>query len=206
MKLTYLGHSCFKLEDQGYTVVFDPYEDGSVPGYSDIREKADLVLCSHTHRDHGAEDLIEKIQGGVSPFRIIEIPVWHDDARGTLRGSNVIRIVDNGRFRIAHFGDLGHDLTGEQQALLKDLDAVLIPVGGFYTIDAETAKKIVDEISPKTVIPMHFRGDGFGYDVIGPVEDFLSLCGESVRSESSTVEITEDTPAGVLVLKARNLK
>ena len=64
MKLTYLGHSCFKLEDQGYTVIFDPYADGYVPGYGNVREKADLVLCSHGHGDHSATDVVEMIREG----------------------------------------------------------------------------------------------------------------------------------------------
>lgn len=205
MKLTYLGHSCFKLEDQGFTVVFDPYADGYVPGYANVREKADLVLCSHEHADHNGRDVIEMISGGKNPFAVTEIPSWHDDAKGSLRGNNLIRVLDNGKYRIAHFGDLGCELTEEQKGLLKDLDAVLIPVGGFYTIDAQTAKKIVDSITPRTVIPMHYRGKGFGYDVIAPVEEYLDLCGAAVRTEDSTVVISDLTPAGTLVLTPQNL-
>ena len=205
MRLTYLGHSCFKLEDQGFTVVFDPYLDGYVPGYANVREKADLVLCSHEHADHNGRDVIEMISGGKNPFTVTEIPSWHDDAQGSLRGNNLIRVLDNGKYRIAHFGDLGCELTEEQKGRLKDLDAVLIPVGGFYTIDAQTAKKIVDSIAPKTVIPMHFRGKGFGYDVIAPVDEYLNLCDSVVRTEDCTVEISDNTPAGTLVLTPQNL-
>ena len=207
MELTYIGHSCFKLEDQGFTVIFDPYADGHVPGYGNIREKADLVLCSHEHADHNGRDTVEMIPEGKNknPFVITEIHSWHDDAEGSLRGNNLIRVLDNGKYRIAHFGDLGCELTDEQEELLKDLDAVLIPVGGYYTIDAQTAKKIVDRIRPKTVIPMHYRGEGFGYDVIAPVEEFLSLCGDVLRTEKSTVEISDRTPSGTLVLTPKNL-
>ena len=205
MKLTYIGHACFKLEDRGYTVIFDPYENGHVPGYSDIHEAADLVLCSHGHGDHNAAHIIEKIEGGTNPFQITEIPTWHDDAQGTLRGDNVIRILDDGEFRIAHFGDLGCELTDEQKEQLKDLDVALIPVGGFYTIDAQTAKKVVDSITPKTVIPMHFSGEGFGYDVIAPAGDFLALCDNVVKAQGSTVEITKEMPVGTLLLTAQNL-
>ena len=131
MKLTYIGHACFKLEDRGYTVIFDPYENGYVPGYSDVHEAADLVLCSHGHSDHNAAHIIEKNEGGTNPFQITEIATWHDDAQGTLRGNNVIRVLDNGEYRIAHFGDLGCELTEEQKEQLKGLDVAMIPVGGF---------------------------------------------------------------------------
>ena len=208
MNLTYIGHSCFKLEYKGYTVIFDPYEDGHVPGYADIREKADLVLCSHGHGDHNAADIIEKIGEGINrnPFTITEIASYHDDAQGTLRGNNVIRVLDDGEYRIAHFGDLGCELTEQQKEQLKDLDVALIPVGGFYTIDAPTAKKVIDSISPRITIPMHFRGNGFGYDVLGDAEEYLKLCDKVVRMPGSTVEITKKTPAGTILLTAQNLR
>ena len=52
MKLTWLGHSCFKMESNGYTVILDPYEDDYVPGLAPVRETADAVFCSHEHKDH----------------------------------------------------------------------------------------------------------------------------------------------------------
>ena len=205
MKVTYIGHACFKVEAQGYTVIFDPYADGSVPGYGPVREEADLILCSHEHRDHGARQCVTLKEGGKNPFRITEIATWHDDAKGTLRGNNIICILDDGDLRIAHFGDLGCLLTAEQKTQLQGLDAVMIPVGGHYTIDAKTAKKIVDEICPKVVIPMHYCGDDFGYDVIGPVDRYLELCDDVEIKAASSVDITKDMPAGTVVLKAQNL-
>lgn len=207
MKLTYIGHACFKLENKGFTVIFDPYADGYVPGYSDIREVADLVLCSHGHSDHNAEDIIEKMKEGTNtnPFTIMEISTYHDDAQGTLRGNNVIRVLDDGKYRIAHFGDLGCELTEEQEAQLQDLDVAMIPVGGFYTIDAQTAKKVVDSIRPRIVIPMHFRGEGFGYDVLTKVDDYLMLCDDVIKIQSSEFEITKDIPSGTIVLTAGNI-
>ena len=95
-------------------------------------------------------------------------------------------------------------LTQKEQ--LKDLDVALIPVGGFYTIDAPTAKKVIDSISPRITIPMHFRGNGFGYDVLGDAEEYLKLCDRVVRMPGSTVEITKQTPAGTILLTAQNLR
>ena len=94
----------------------------------------------------------------MSPFTITEIHTWHDDARGTKRGSNCIRIFDDGTYRVAHLGDLGCELEPEQIEALKGLDAVMIPVGGFYTIDAKQAKALIDQIEPRVTIPMHYRG------------------------------------------------
>ena len=103
---------------------------------------------------------------------------------------------------MAHLGDLGCTLEPEQMEKLKGLDALMIPVGGFYTIDAKQAKALVDQLQPRVTIPMHYRGDGFGYEVTGPLEDYLALCRDQnvVRYPGNTLELTPDTPAQTAVL------
>ena len=204
MTLTWLGHSCFLAESQGFRLILDPYEPGSVPGYQPISAQADQVLCSHEHRDHHGVDQVTLRQGGVSPFTVETISTWHDDQQGALRGPNTIHILDDGQCRIAHLGDLGCQLTATQKDQLKGLDALLIPVGGYYTIDASQAKALADELKPRVVIPMHYRGEGFGYDVIGPLDAFTALCGNVVSYPGSQLELTAQTPEQVAVLKPLN--
>lgn len=200
MKITYLGHSCFKIESQGFKIVLDPYTEGSVPGYRPVQETADQVLCSHGHKDHGAVECVALRRGGKSPFAVETINTWHDDQQGALRGSDAIHILDDGQCRVAHLGDLGCDLTPEQKDKLKGLTALLIPVGGYYTIDAAQASALADELAPTVVIPMHYRGEGFGYDVIGPLEDFTALRGD-VKEYGSTLELTPETARQTAILK-----
>lgn len=204
MRLTWIGHSCFRLENGTYTVIFDPYGDGTVPGLGDIQEEADLVLCSHEHSDHNAKEKITQIMGGISPYKVTEIQTFHDDQKGTLRRNNTIYMLDDGTYKIAHFGDIGCDLTREQAAILSNLDAAMIPVGGFYTIDARTAKKMTDIIQPKLVIPMHYRGKNFGFDVLDTVDAFLDLCETAVRREGCSVTIEEQSENQVVVLHPQN--
>lgn len=204
MTLTWLGHSCFLVESQGYQVVLDPYEPDSVPGYLPVSTQADQVLCSHEHRDHHGVGQVTLRQGGVSPFTIKTISTWHDDQQGALRGPNTIHILDDGQCRMAHLGDLGCELTAQQKEQLKGLNALLIPVGGFYTIDAAQAKALVDELKPQVVLPMHYRGEGFGYDVIGPLSPFTDLCSGVVTYPTSTLEITPQTSPQVAVLTPQN--
>ena len=80
------------------------------------------------------------------------------------------------------------------------IDILLIPVGGHYTIGPETAAEVVRALRPGITVPMHYRGAGFGYDVIGPVEDFTRLCGP-VRRLDGNVLCPEglETPATVLL-------
>ena len=140
-----------------------------------------------------------------SPFTVTEIHTWHDEAQGTKRGTNCIRIFDDGSYRVAHLGDLGCELEPEQTEQLKGLDAVMIPVGGFYTIDAAQAKALIDQIQPRVTIPMHYRGESFGYDVLGTLEDFTALCDCVVEYPGNSIELNEEMLQQVAVVKPQNI-
>ena len=204
MKLTWHGHACFQLDNIGYTVVFDPYRRGTVPGFRLPRIEADLVLCSHDHADHnGASEVIMK-KGGVSPYKITKIATYHDDRHGKLRGHNIIHILDDGTFRIAHMGDLGCPLTEEQAELLSSLDVCMIPVGGYFTIDAKQAKEIVRQIKPRVVIPMHYRGESFGLAPLDTVDAYAALCDDTVIYDSNELNITKEMKSQTAILTLKN--
>ena len=60
--------------------------------------------------------------------------------------------------RVVHLGDLGQtELSNEQVEQLGEVDVLLIPVGGVYTIDGKDAISIVHQIQPSVVIPMHYK-------------------------------------------------
>lgn len=198
MKIKWLGHACFKLMSNDSSVVVDPFKDGSVPGYANIREIASAAYKSHDHGDHNAVELIEI--DGTQPFPVEIIDTYHDDKQGALRGPNKIHIFTIEGMKVVHLGDLGCDLTSEQVEVLKGADVVMIPVGGHYTIDAMQAKKVVDQINPRVIIPMHYSASGFGYDVIGPVTNFTSLFTNVTIVDNDLVEITPEAKEQVCVL------
>ena len=194
------GHSCFSVTADNYTIVLDPFADGSVPGLGNIRPEANSVLCSHYHSDHGCTDVVTVTEKENNPFRILKIDTYHDDAQGTKRGENRIHILEAHGLRLVHFGDLGCMLTPEQRELLKKADVVMIPIGGFYTIDAEQAKEIVSTLAPNVVIPMHYRSDTFGYPVIGRLEEFTEYYHNLVNYDTDTIEISKETKAQTAIL------
>lgn len=199
MELKWNGHSCFTLTTAQGSVVFDPYGEGSVPGLAPLRLCADLVLCSHEHRDHGAREAVA-LTGRTPSFQVEALPTYHDDAQGSLRGPNTIHIVSAEGMRLAHLGDLGCPLAPEQEARLKGVDVLLVPVGGYYTIGAAQAQALVQALAPRVVVPMHYRSPSFGYDVIAPLDDFLALRQDVVRYPANTLELTPRTPAQTAVL------
>ncbi len=200
MEITWLGHACFKITSMDYAVVIDPYEDNYVPGLGSIRETANEVLISHGHRDHNYAEAVEVTEKSPAPIMITAFEAYHDDQNGGLRGVTRIHILDNGSVRAAHLGDLGCALNEDQKEQLKGLDVLMVPVGGFYTIDAVQAKAIVDELQPKVVIPMHYRGETFGYDVLGTVDAFTDLCDIVVEYPGNTLEVSEETEPHTAVL------
>ena len=125
MKLTWLGHACFLLEEDGYRIVLDPYT--GVAGYPPLHIQAHAVFCSHGHFDHHATDCVELLPERESPFTVREVETFHDDRGGALRGTNTIRIFTAGGLSAVHLGDLGHQLTAEQAAAIGPVDAVLVP-------------------------------------------------------------------------------
>ena len=201
IQIQWLGHSCFRVECQGYAVVLDPFEPGSVPGLRDIRQTADQVLCSHQHHDHNYRAGVALRQDGpANPFTITALPSFHDGCGGAKRGPNTIHLLEAQGLRVAHLGDIGAMPAPDVVERLQNLDADLVPVGGFYTVGPKEAKEIVDALQARVVIPMHYRSDAFGFDVLAPVEDFLELDSHWMRYETDTLEIHENMRHSVAVL------
>lgn len=170
MTITWLGHSCFILESGGFRALLDPFRD--VRGLRDVAAEADAVYCSHGHFDHAYTDQIRLTAGKENPFQVTEIPTFHDDQSGALRGGNTVRCFAAEGVRVVHAGDLGHQLSQEQLAATGPCDVLLLPVGGTYTVDASGAKSVAEALNPRVVVPMHYRKGPMGFDVLTTLEDF----------------------------------
>lgn len=183
MLIKYVGHSCFKIRDNdtGYSIVLDPYTDGSVDGYGKIVDSASEVLCSHEHADHHGVEHVKIEPMDESPFEVTWVDTWHDPEKGALRGPNRIHIITRKKTgeKLVHYGDVGEKiddlLTEENLALFKDADIALVPVGGVYTYNRDEALELIERTTPKMVIPMHFRSETLNFDFphIDSLEQFL---------------------------------
>lgn len=191
MEITYFGHSAFKLKGKKGTVVTDPFSDAV--GWSMPNVSADLVTVSHDHFDH---NFVKKISGTArrsNPF-IIDTPgeyevggvsvfgtaTWHDANQGVERGSNTVFTILIDDVRVCHLGDLGHELTNEQLSAIGEIDVLLCPVGGAFTINPAQAVKTIQALEPAYVIPMHYRTDKHDEKVFADVvtlADFLKEYG-----------------------------
>lgn len=200
MTITWYGHSCFLLKSEDGSVVFDPYGDGTVPGYGNLNLKADMVICSHEHHDHNNRNAVI-LSGNKCNLTVDRIETYHDECKGAKRGSNVISIVKAEGLRVVHLGDLGCELEKEQIKELYGADVLMVPIGGFFTIDSIQALKLVDSVKPKITIPMHYRDEKHGYDVISTADDFIKNCSNPVHYGNS-IEISKDMEKQTAILTA----
>lgn len=197
VRVIWHGHSCFELRFEDAAVIFDPFLE--VPGYETLDLEADLVLVSHEHDDHNARSRV-RLSGKNPSITVEVIETFHDHEQGKLRGHNKIHVVSIHGKKVAHLGDLGHPLGAHQLERLYNLDLLLIPVGGYYTIDADEAADIVKAIDPRLTVPMHYREGNIDFDVIAEVEPFLLHFEQVSTIEQSSFSLSDDHE-GILVLR-----
>lgn len=213
MDIYYLGHSSFHIKDKEVSVVTDPFSPESV-GFRYPKVSAQIVSLSHGHDDHSRADLVsdvKKVISGPGEYEIegvsiIGLPSYHDDKKGEERGENTIYVYEMGNLRLAHLGDLGHKLSEEKINSIGELDVLMVPVGGVYTIDAKTAAEVVRLLEPRVTIPMHYQVPGLNKEVfaeLSGVEAFISALGYQSRQEKKlTIKpgTIEETGQEIVVL------
>lgn len=192
MKIINYGHACFKVIDDDVSVVFDPYRDDSVPGLSLPKDlEADYVFCSHDHYDHDAADKV-KLSGKQPPLNMKSIVLNHDANGGKKRGKSIARILYFKDYLICHLGDCGDVNEMLENEDLKDIDIVLCPINGFYTIGALDAIRLKRMLNWKLLIPMHYeiKQKGIGYPDGGQINIFIKSIDRFVTIQEKEVEIT----------------
>ena len=187
MEIIYLGHSAFKLKGRTSSIVCDPFDPKTV-GIKFPPVSSEIVTISHNHDDHNRADLVKETRKiidspgeyEISGISILGIKTYHDNQKGTKRGSNCIYVFEIDEIRIAHLGDLGYTLSENTIEEMGDIDILIIPVGGFYTIGPKEASEIVQDVEPSITIPMHFYSKGLNEEMFGklePVDAFLKETG-----------------------------
>lgn len=204
MKIQWLGHSCFKISHEGYSVVLDPY-DLTNANYPPLHTEADAVLCSHEHRGHSCIEAVKLIKPEKPcPYELKYIDAFHDTSWGSLRGNNRIHILNWDGYKIVHLGDLGSLLTDNEKLELFGADVLMINAGGFRAMPSDKTKPLADELFANVVIPMHYAHDGMGSRRMERVTAFTDQYLPFPMVEfynTDTIEIDKSTPQQVAVLK-----
>ena len=184
MVINWYGQSCFKIQSGSTTLVIDPFEKKL--GLTPPKFEAQIVLITHEHFDHNN---VKDIKGepfiidGPGEYEYKGVKVWgifsyHDDKEGKERGTNTIYKIQMEDIVLAHLGDLGQpQLTEQQLDALGEVDILMVPVGGTYTIDGATAVEIINQLQPRIAIPMHYKIKGLAVK-LDSVDSFLKEIGK----------------------------
>ncbi|MCL4374268.1 MBL fold metallo-hydrolase [Patescibacteria group bacterium] len=201
MEIKYLGHSAFSLKTKDARLVTDPFSPKMV-GLKFPKIEADIVTVSHQHEDHNQTQLIAGAplvidwpgQFEKNGVRISGYRSFHDDKQGGERGEVILYKIEADGIAFLHCSDLGMIPDDAFIDQIGDVDVLAVPVGGYYTINADQSALLIKKIEPAIVIPMHYRVNQTQLSQLDPVEVFLKKMG---------VETTVPTPK--LVLKKEDL-
>jgi L-ascorbate metabolism protein UlaG (beta-lactamase superfamily) len=217
MDITYLGHSSFKIKTKTATVITDPF-DPKMVGLKYSGVEGDIVTVSHDHKDHNAIDKVssvKKVVNGPGEYEISGVTImgyrtFHDNKQGEEKGENTVYVIEADGLRLVHLGDLGHQLSDDLVEEIGDVDVLMIPVGGFFTIGPKEATEIISKIEPYFVMPMHYKVPGlspeFGEKLL-PVTDFLKESGITTENlpkfSLKKEDILENQNTKVIVLEKK---
>ena len=196
MNISWLGHSCFRIGGSQATVITDPYSP--TLGYSLGKPTANIVTVSHQHPGHSYVQGIggkPRLVNGPGEYEIngvliIGMATFHDAEGGRKRGRNTVYLIEVDEVSVCHLGDLGHLLTVEQVEEIDNVDVLLLPVGGVSTINAPMAAKVVRQLEPKVVIPMHYKTQALNWE-LEPVDGFLKEIGVKQTTSHPKLSFTK---------------
>lgn len=198
MEITWLGHSCFRIKGKDAIVITDPCHPSL--GYTLGKLHADIVTLSHFHPGHSYSEAItsefKEIRGPgeyeLKGIFITGIATFHDSEQGNKLGRNTVYVLEMDGITLCHMGDLGHLPASQLMEAIGDVDVLFLPVGGVSTIAGSTAAEIVRRLSPKIVIPMHYKTSAEVRD-LQPVDRFLTELGIKEMVSQPKLSINRST-------------
>ena len=202
MDIKYLGHASFFIKSKEAKLVTDPF-DPKMVGLKFPKVEADIVTVSHHHSDHdqtnliNGEPLVIDMPGEYEKkgLRVFGHQSYHDKQKGAERGENIVYKIEGEGVSLLHCGDLGIVLDDAFIDTIGDVDVLLVPVGGFFTIDAVEASELVKKIEPSIVIPMNYNSSKLNQQVFAkllPVSEFLKKIGQESAVPVSKLTIKKE--------------
>jgi L-ascorbate metabolism protein UlaG (beta-lactamase superfamily) len=175
--LQWYGHSSFLIHSGSQTkVVADP-NFNVTPGI-----QADAITISNDHFTHNNTGAVtgnpvilrgitfkqtwQPVRTSVKDITIVNIPSQRSANWGAI--ANSIFVYEMGSLCLAHLGNIGHLLTEEQVKVLQRVDIMMIPIDAMTNLGFEDVVKVIDQVKPPIVIPMH-------YDVARQAELFAAF-------------------------------
>ena len=167
VRITFLGHSSFLIETHGAVRAVTDYN-----GLIRPPSLPTIVTMNNAHATHYTDVPDAGIQyvlrgwdpgGGmaqhdlaVKDLRVRNVPTNVRDFGGTRVAGNSIFVFEVAGLCIAHLGHLHHDLTELHLTELGLIDVLMVPVDGAFTASQETMLRVIEQIRPAVILPMHW--------------------------------------------------
>ncbi len=176
----WFGHSSFLVHSGSQTKVVTDPNFNVTPGI-----QADAVTVSNDHFTHNNVGAVSgnplilrgitlrqtwnPIRTSVKDITIVNLP----SQRGLVYAgvANSIFIYEMGSLCLAHLGNMGHLLTPEQEKVLQRIDVMMTPIDAMTNLGFEDLLKVIEQVRPPIVIPMH-------YDVLRQADLFAAFVGD----------------------------
>lgn len=198
MIIEYIGESTFVFKTSlGTKILTNPTKEI----YNTILKNSsiDIVTFSSTHSEYNDNKFIKStfppvVNCGDYSFQDVKIKgitSFQDTYKGHLRGENIIFSYYFDNINITHLGYLGHIPSKEQLSLLGNIDILLIPIGGNFTINGKTAFEIINLMKPKISIPMLYKSPSS--PSLDTVDKFLIYVDSCYKINDNVLEINNSS-------------
>ena len=190
VKVQWFGQACFQITSPaGLKILIDPFSPET--GYPMPDVSPDVVLVTHEHFDHNYVAMAKgnpqifhglnpktqdwsKVDVKIKDVRIYSVNAWHFESQADAgRGKDAIFVIEMPGVRLVHTGDIGRPMTEAQIKQIGKVDALFICVGGVYTVDAKGAAKVIGQLNPKMIFPMHYKTEPLKV-ALNPIDPFLA--------------------------------
>ncbi|MCH8108068.1 MAG: MBL fold metallo-hydrolase [Chloroflexi bacterium] len=210
--ITWLGHACFRLRSDDVVVLTDPFPLSL--GLRPDTRPATVVTVSNSHPNHSNS---EEVTGDP---RVFSAPGEYEYRGISVRGvmtpqlpetpweqRSVAYAIEIDRVNICHLGDISAPLSPVQIDELSPVDVLLVPSGGGCTLEIDQVLRVLQDLDPKIVIPMHYNIPGVDVP-LQDVDVFLRRMGLSEVQAQPRLSVTasnlpEDMRVVVLASQAR---
>ncbi|MCX7617042.1 MAG: MBL fold metallo-hydrolase [Tepidiforma sp.] len=197
LEITFLGRTCFRLKGRDGTVLMDPVPPDS--GFALGKQQAEIVTLSCPgDRRYGARELVAgepMVLDAPGEYEIGGVLVTATAMTRADGSRTVSFVVELDGIRVGH---LGLPATANL-AELKDVDVLLLPVGGDGSLSAVAAADVMTRIEPRVAIPMHYRVGPETLE-LDPLEKFLKETGTKPEPQPKLQLTRSGLPADLTVV------
>ena len=166
--ITYVGHASFLIETAGGVKIVTDYND-----HVRAPLTPDIVTMNNAHSTHYSmivePGVVHALQGWGNeagpvvhdlPYKDVQVrnvPTNVREYDRTRYNGNSIFVFETAQLCIAHLGHLHHRLTREHLTALGEIDVLMVPVDGSYTLNIRDMVEVIEQCDVFNEVAQQFN-------------------------------------------------